>query len=120
MTTLVPENITILRESGGSYIKGRWTPGTRASITITGRCRHFEAYELYTLPEGKANIGHIKIYCNSPLTPAEEASDKIGDIIIWENKYWEVTKQTHKPMGFISHYKYTAEFRTPEQLGITE
>lgn len=111
--------MTILRGSGGSYVKGKWTPGARAEVTITARARHFEAYEIAALPEGKANIGHIKIYTDDPLYPAEESGDKVGDILQWEGGYWEVAKQQHKPMGLIDHYKYIAEYRTAEQLGIT-
>jgi hypothetical protein len=122
MGVLFPGPVTVYRGTGGEYVKGKWTAGTREEITITGRVRHFIAYELETLPDGKSDIGHVKIFSNDPLVISEDEGDTNGDYIYWQGSFWEVVKLTHVPMGVINHYRYEAEFRTAkdaENEGIT-
>jgi hypothetical protein len=118
MAVLFPRPVTVFKQSGGSRVKGRWVAGAYTEETITGRVRHFTAYEILSLPDGKANTGNVKVFSNDPLNTSEDGGDAFGDIVFWEGRYYEVVRESHKPQGVISHYRYEAEFRQPEEIGI--
>ena len=116
MSVLFPTNVTVYSFSEGTRVKGKWVPGSFVESTIIGRVRNFTAFEVANLPEGKTNIGHVKIYSNSALNTAVDGGSSKGDIVIWQGRYYEVVKETHRPQGVINHYKYEAEFRQPNEV----
>jgi len=118
MSVLFPRPVTVFKQTGGARVKGRWVEGTYVEETITGRVRHFTSYEIASLPDGKTDIGHVKVFSNDPLNISEDGGDALGDIVLWEGRYYEIVKESHKPQGVIDHYRYEAEFRQPREVGI--
>lgn len=118
MAVLFPRPTSVYKATGGVRTKGKWVPGTYTLYTVMGRARYFTAFEVSNLPDGKVNTGHIKFFSNDRLNAAVDGDDSIGDIIVYDGKYFEVIQETHTPMGLINHYRYEAEFRPARELNI--
>ena len=65
-------------------------------------------FKLQFLPEGRRDIGLMKVYSNTPLSVSVEGSNTPGDIIIWAGRKWEIIRELVFSNDLINHYKYIA------------
>ena len=60
------------------------------------------------LPEGRRDIGLMKVYSNTPLSVSVEGSNTPGDVVIWAGRKWEIIRELVFANDLINHYKYIA------------
>jgi hypothetical protein len=70
MSTLFPRTISILRRVG-SRVNGRWT-SEETSMNVTGSVQPVSGKDTQFLPEGRRDVGTVKIYCNERLNVSVE------------------------------------------------
>lgn len=108
MSTLFPRTISILRRVG-SRVNGRWT-SEETSMNVTGSVQPVSGKDTQFLPEGRRDVGTVKIYCNERLNVSVEGSENSGDVVIWRGKKWEVFQELDFSNDIINHYKYLAGY----------
>lgn len=65
-----------------------------------------------TLREGaKGTRGRVKIYTPNVLNKAKPGTNIGGDIVVWNNKEWEIIAEGIFDNGIVPHNKYIAEYR---------
>lgn len=109
MSTLFPHVIVVLRRTG-SRVNGRWVSTPETRVNVTGSVQPVSGKDTQFLPEGRRDVGVVKVYCNSPLNVSVEGSADSGDIVIWHGKKWEVFQELAFANGLINHYKYLAGY----------
>lgn len=117
MSTLFPSSISI-KQVTGSRSGGKWVP-VITEVTFTGSVQPVSAHELLALDIGRQNVGKLKIYSNSKIFVSRTATDKSGDLILWDGKLYEVIQENYYANGLIPHYKYFAELRPDNYQGAT-
>lgn len=106
MSTLFPSTIQYLQVSG-ARVNGIWTK-TEVAKTFTGSVQPAVGKDTELLPEGRRDKGSVKIYSNTPLQVSLEGSDSSGDIVVWQDRKWEIVTALPNQNGLIPHYKYLA------------
>lgn len=76
--------------------------------TFTGSVQPLTGKELQFLPEGRRDIGLMKVYSNTPLYVSVEGSNTPGDVVIWAGRKWEIIRELVFANDLINHYKYIA------------
>lgn len=108
MSTLFPHTIAVIRKTG-AHVNGRWNEAGEVS-NITGSVQPLNGKETQFLPEGRRDVGAVKVYCNQRLNVSTQGTETPGDIVIWRGKKWEVFAELDFANGIISHFKYLAGY----------
>ena len=98
--------------AGAGYVNGIWTEAKTVAGTFLGTIQPLNANEVRNLPEGERNIGSVKIYSETKLNVAQEASSptESGDVVVFQDRYYWVKYQNPYKSGLIEHYKYIAHY----------
>jgi hypothetical protein len=105
----------ILRAEEGSYVDGEYISGDRVQVEITGNIQpNKPAFQLITdnaaLMAGDKDSS-IKIFSVQPLYNIENSPSKKADVVIFDNKMWEVRTTSGLRQGIgLRHYHSTAEY----------
>lgn len=106
-------NRTIVYESStGSFVDGRYTAGSPTKGTFRGSVQPMPAREnrgFKDMPEGRVDIGRVRIYSSVPLKSGGEGGPR-GDVVVFEGFRYEIVKAIPNRMGLINHYKYIGEY----------
>jgi hypothetical protein len=81
----VAQSFTILRDSGGAYVNGVWTPGAPTTIPAYGPIRPATDRDIESLPEGD-RIKEVKTFWSSQPMYGTRATAGVGrssDILTW-------------------------------------
>lgn len=111
MGILFPETNTKKSTASGAYVKGVWTPGSETLSNIIIDVQPVTGNELESLEIGRRDLGKVKAYSNISLNVADEKNKINGDIIVYDNRNWEIISRLPYQHGLINHYKYFAEYR---------
>lgn len=109
MSTLFPKTINYLAVTF-TRVKGK-VSRTETPGTFVGSVQPVTGKDIDAEQVGRVDIGKVKIYSNTPLNVAIEGTANSGDIVIWQNKKWEVLALLDNQNDLINHYKQIAEFR---------
>lgn len=110
MSTLFPKTISYNEITGG-YVSGIWTPNAPVAKTFEGSVQPITGKDLVALEVGREDLGKVKVYSSTPLKVSTEGREYSGDIVIWQDKEWELIQAMDFQNDLINHYKYIAEFR---------
>ena len=122
MSTLFPRTISYKHRTA-ELVNGVWEFSDTEDGTFTGSVQPLTGKELQFLPEGRCDIGLMKVYSNTPLSVSVEGSNTPGDIVIWAGRKWEIIRELVFANDLINHYKYIAalfngdEEEEPEEDG---
>lgn len=106
MSTLFPRTIGYKHRTA-ELVNGVWE-FSETDGTFTGSVQPLTGKELQFLPEGRRDIGLMKVYSNTPLSVSVEGSNTPGDIVIWAGRKWEIIRELVFANDLINHYKYIA------------
>lgn len=106
MSTLFPRTISYKHRTV-ELVNGVWE-FSETDGTFTGSVQPLTGKELQFLPEGRRDIGLMKVYSNTPLSVSVEGSNTPGDIVIWAGRKWEIIRELVFANDLINHYKYIA------------
>lgn len=106
MSTLFPRTI-IYKHRTAELVNGVWE-FSETDGTFTGSVQPLTGKELQFLPEGRRDIGLMKVYSNTPLSVSVEGSNTPGDVVIWSGRKWEIIRELVFANDLINHYKYIA------------
>ena len=106
MSTLFPRTISYKHRTA-ELVNGVWE-FSETDGTFTGSVQPLTGKELQFLPEGRRDIGLMKVYSNTPLSVSVEGSNTPGDVVIWAGRKWEIIRQLVFANDLINHYKYIA------------
>ena len=106
----------VIRRSPGSYVDGYWVEGTENTIAIKASVQPLKVNEIEALPEGKRSSAAVKIYSDSKLLPAKQATKMTiatsADLLQYADSTWEIVACATYQSGVIPHYKaYAVEVR---------
>lgn len=114
---LFPQTYIIKREDNiGSYDdSGKYEPGEFTEIEIQADCQVITGKEIETLNIGRDNLGKIKIFTDEELIISETGTDgtnlRNGDIIIFQNRNYEIIQRLDFINNLIPHIEYIGELR---------
>lgn len=106
MSTLFPRTIGYKHRTA-ELVNGVWE-FIETDGTFTGSVQPLTGKELQFLPEGRRDIGLMKVYSNTPLSVSVEGSNTPGDVVIWAGRKWEIIRELVFANDLINHYKYIA------------
>ena len=106
MSTLFPRTISYKHRTA-ELVNGVWE-FSETDGTFTGSVQPLTGKELQFLPEGRRDIGLMKVYSNTPLSVSVEGSNIPGDVVIWAGRKWEIIRELVFANDLINHYKYIA------------
>ena len=81
MIDLSTGKITLKKFLDGRYVNGHWVDGKHKSVEISVSVQPMKPNEMLLLPEGRRNIGGIKIYSETELKAADEKAGINADVI---------------------------------------
>ena len=106
MSTLFQRTISYKHRTA-ELVNGVWE-FSETDGTFTGSVQPLTGKELQFLPEGRRDIGLMKVYSNTPLSVSVEGSNTPGDVVIWAGRKWEIIRDLVFANDLINHYKYIA------------
>ena len=106
MSTLFLRTISYKHRTA-ELVNGVWE-FSETDGTFTGSVQPLTGKELQFLPEGRRDIGLMKVYSNTPLSVSVEGSNTPGDVVIWAGRKWEIIRELVFANDLINHYKYIA------------
>jgi hypothetical protein len=83
----------------------------RTESTFSGSIQPVSGKDLETIEVGREDRGKVKIYSSAQLRVGLAGTDYSGDVVIYDNKEWEIIQAMPHLNNLIEHYKYIAEFR---------
>jgi hypothetical protein len=89
---LFPNIPLVKRSCAGERVKGSWVKGARTDTPFMGDVQPASGKVLELLPEGKRNTETITVFAPIELdfTTADAETQRSGDIIVWEERLYEV------------------------------
>lgn len=109
MSIFFPTTITY-KQVTGKYVNGVWQK-TEVEDTFLGNVQPITGRELESLNIGRADLGKIKIYSNIELHVSKKGSTNSGDVILYQNKKYEIIQIMSYQNNLVPHYKSLAEYR---------
>lgn len=106
MSTLFPRLQNYLSRTG-TRVNGKWA-SVETPATFIGSIQPASGKDVALLPEGRRDKGSVKIYSNEPLKVSLEGSNTSGDIVLWQERRWEIITAIPNQNSLIPHYKYLA------------
>jgi hypothetical protein len=100
--------------NAGSRVKGSWVPGSpEDDVPFRGTVNNSPGKVLELLPEGKRSPDSISVFAPIELhfTPADSELQRDGDLIIWEEREYEVQiarKCNSHPAKMMHHWELVA------------
>ena len=110
MSTLFPRNTINYFVVTTTTVKGVATK-TETAGTFVGSVQPITGKDLESLPTGRSDRGVVKVYSDTQLNVSLKATNKPGDIIVWQGQRWETVYEMQFQNGLIDHFKYIAEYR---------
>jgi hypothetical protein len=101
----------IKRSYSGSYVKGSWIKNeTPADVPFKGTAQPASGRVLELLPSGKRNTETILVFAPIELefTTADPDTQRSGDIIIWEERLYEVQIAKKWNARLLPHWELAA------------
>ena len=99
--------IKISSSSNGQYVRGRWVESKNETEVFRGTWQPARGRVMELLPEGKRN--RETFICYAPIsmefTSADPESGKSGDLILWEDKLYEVVLSSKWRNMIINHWE---------------
>jgi hypothetical protein len=100
------------RPSLGSYVKGKWvkSPGDAAGVQFMGTAQPASGKAMELLPEGKRSSETIQVFAPIEIefTPADSGKQVGGDIIVWQDRCYEVQVAKKWDNGLLPHWELIA------------
>jgi hypothetical protein len=94
------------RKTGGEYVKGQWKKGIPDDEPFKGSWQPARGKTLELLPDGKRSREVFS--CFAPISmdfsSADAHGDAEADLIVWEDKEYEVTSAAKWNNGLIPHW----------------
>lgn len=105
-----PRNVN--RYSSGSWVDGRWVPGTILStFTIMASIQPASSKDMQSLPEGRRDRSMYAMFTNTPLHIESIEAGTNPDVVALPDadgiiSFYEVTQNSDWQNGVINHYRY--------------
>lgn len=109
---------TFRRFAAGRYVNGNWiegdevvphdADGNEISFSMTASIQRLSPQETMAIPEGQRTSEWIRIYTATKLERTVESEKTKGDIIIYNEREYEVMKIENWTETRIHHYKAMA------------
>lgn len=108
MSWLSTRIFTVTRYEQGEWVEGKFEKGDETSFDIDGSVQPASPNELLSLSEGERQRETLKVYTDTLLRTANEATGEIADEIDIAGVLFQVRKVSHwvAPGGVsLTHYK---------------
>jgi hypothetical protein len=103
------KNVSLIRRryAPGSRVNGRWQGGTPDDVPFKGTWQPASGQTLQLLPEGKRSGEVYKAFgpIAMDFTAADAHKGAVADIIVWNEKEYEVTLAARWNNGLIPHWE---------------
>ena len=110
--------VTLVRSSEGGYVSGTWVDGIKEESQFLANVQPLrKGTELMSIPEADRTRELIKLYTTTECYPVVEGDAKLkADLIVYDNKTYEVLSVSSYKMGILDHYRVVAA-RLPISAG---
>ena len=105
MPLINPIPFTFKRQSAGSYIKGKWVPGSLVDIVSSGTKQPMSGEEMQSLPEGRRERKSFKMYLDTEVYTSRSSLNCGPDTIDFNGETFEVVQVLPYGSGLINHFK---------------
>jgi len=94
----------------GFYEKGQWKKDKPDDVVFYGTAQPASGKTIELLPEGKRDTETILVFApiKMEFTPADFNKKTAGDLILYDNKFYEVLVAKKWNVGFFSHWELVA------------
>ena len=109
LTKKIP--VTLIRQQSGAYVDGYWVDAEASRTTIHVNIQPMRGYELMQMPEAERTREWVKFYTTddvSGLQDARVSGARNPDMILYNNKQYEIAKVSTYEMGILDHTKVVA------------
>jgi hypothetical protein len=79
--------------------------------TFNGTIQPASGKDLEIFPDGRRDVGLVKVFSGKQLNVGVEGTKYSGDIVYYSGMKWEIVIALPYQNNIIPHYKYMAEFR---------
>jgi hypothetical protein len=105
------QDITGLRFSAGTTVKGRYTAGSTTPLNFKGSVQPVTGNNIQQLPEGRKNFEAYFIYTKTELFVDNPTAQTSADEVTLFGKAFEVIKVENWQNKVIPHYKITVSLK---------
>ena len=88
----------------GSFTKGKWSQTTGTSTSFKGTFQPSGGKDLRSLPEGRRQSATYTVYSDLDFDTVTSSTNP--DLILLENKTYEIVRALPWQNSVINHYKY--------------
>jgi hypothetical protein len=94
----------------GSYVKGTWVEGSSLESNFLGTVQPPSGQTLKMFPEGKRQSDIIEVVApiGVGFKAANPRTKESGDIIVWEERQYQVTSAIKMDNGILPHWELVA------------
>ena len=85
-------NVTVNRYGVGSYVNGEFVPGAITPLIIFASTQPLSDAEMLSLPEGRRTRRYVKLYTNTLLRIADQATGIGADQIFYDGHFFEAER----------------------------
>jgi len=98
------------RSTTGFYEKGQWKKGKPFDTEFWGSAQPASGKVMELLPEGKRNTETVSVFApiKMDFTSADFDKKTSGDLIIYDDKYYEILIAKKWNVGLIPHWELVA------------
>jgi hypothetical protein len=109
MSTLFPSTHSGIRRDT-VWVEGE-ASASETPFTFEGSVQTVTAKDMSAFPEGRFDIGGVKVYSDTPLVVGLEGGQVLGDLVLFNGHKYEVISEAPYQNGLIPHFKYMAKLR---------
>lgn len=110
MSLFNTHTLTVTRKTPGSYINGKWVPGSSSTFSIQTSWQPATGKDLEVLEEGKRQTVTYKAYPVEEIRAADPLTESEGDMITGLDGYqYEVIMVAPNQNNLIEHHKVLAQ-----------
>ena len=91
--------------SGSWGSGGRFEKGNVTTKTIRCEIQPLDGYIFKLLPEGKRDVESLRIFTKEKLSVGDSSSNISGDVLIYNNKRFDIWRVHFWILGGLTHYE---------------
>ncbi len=100
------EPLTVKRKDDATvFTKGKAQNGATSDVDITASVQPLRPDEMGLLPEGRRDSEAFRLYTATELLPADEATGKNADMVVYNGKDYEVLSCARWQNRVVPHFK---------------
>lgn len=95
----------------GSYVRGEWVSAITGPLAFRGTIQPATADDIKSTEVARQDTGYVKVYTTTSMAVSRQGTANSGDVVLYDDQYWEIIQKLPHKSGLIPHNKYLAAIR---------